>query len=148
LITSLYLGAENLEALNVRLQEKLALIQANEVRYETHQIDDADLLLVAYGTAGRICLSVMRNARREGLKVGLLRPQTLWPLAEDRLAELAEQVKGMLVVEMNAGQMLDDVRRAVAGRVPIRFHGRMGGAIPMVDEILDDLTAFADDVIR
>jgi 2-oxoglutarate ferredoxin oxidoreductase subunit alpha len=148
LITSLYLGAENLEALNVRLQEKLALIQANEVRYETHQIDDADLLLVAYGTAGRICLSVMRSARREGLKVGLLRPQTLWPLAEDRLAELAEQVKGMLVVEMNAGQMLDDVRRAVAGRVPIRFHGRMGGAIPMVDEILDDLTAFADDVIR
>jgi 2-oxoglutarate/2-oxoacid ferredoxin oxidoreductase subunit alpha len=146
LITSLYLGAENLEALNVRLQEKLARIQADEVRYQTYQIDDADVLLVAYGTAGRICLSVMRNARREGIKVGLLRPQTLWPLAEGRLAELAERVKGMLVVEMSAGQMLDDIRRAVAGRIPIRFHGRMGGAIPMVDEIMDDLTALADEV--
>lgn len=146
LITSLYLGAENLEALNVRLQEKLARIQADEVRYQTYQIDDADVLLVAYGTAGRICLSVMRNARREGIKVGLLRPQTLWPLVEGRLAELAERVKGMLVVEMSAGQMLDDVRCAVAGRIPIRFHGRMGGAIPMMDEIMDDLTAFADEV--
>lgn len=147
LITSLYLGAENLEALNLRLQDKLARIQANEVRYETHQIDDAELLLVAYGTAGRICLSVVRSARREGIKVGLLRPQTLWPLAEDRLAGLAEQVKGILVVEMSAGQMLDDVRRAVGGRVPVRFHGRMGGAIPMVDEILADLRAFVDDVV-
>jgi 2-oxoglutarate ferredoxin oxidoreductase subunit alpha len=146
LITSLYLGAENLEALNVRLQEKLARIQANEVRYVTHQVDDAEMLLVAYGTAGRICLSVVRNARREGIKVGLLRPQTLWPLAEAQLAVLAEQVEGMLVVEMNAGQMLDDVRRAVGKRVPVRFHGRMGGAIPMVDEIMDDLRAFADEV--
>ncbi len=147
LITSLYLGAENLEALNLRLQDKLAQIQADEVRYETHQVDDAEMLLVAYGTAGRICLSVMRNARREGIKVGLLRPQTLWPLAEDPLADLAEQIKGMLVVEMSAGQMLQDVRRAVAGRVPIRFHGRMGGAIPMADEILADLRVFADEVV-
>ena len=146
LVTSLYLGADNLEALNLRLQKKLRRIQENEVRYETQQVDDADLLLVAYGTAGRVCLSVMRNARREGIKVGLLRPQTLWPLAEEQLAGLAEKVKGMLVVEMSAGQMLEDVRRAVSGRVPVRFHGRMGGAIPMVDEVFDDLKALAQDV--
>jgi 2-oxoglutarate ferredoxin oxidoreductase subunit alpha len=146
LVTSLYLGADNLEALNLRLQKKLRRIQENEVRYEAQQVDDADLLLVAYGTAGRVCLSVMRNARREGIKVGLLRPQTLWPLAEEQLAGLAEKVKGMLVAEMSAGQMLEDVRRAVSGRVPVRFHGRMGGAIPMVDEVFDDLKALAQDV--
>ncbi len=141
IITSLYLGPENLERLNHRLQAKLARIQANEIRYQEMQVDDADLLLVAYGTAGRICTSVLREARKQGLRVGLLRPQTLWPFPEERLAELSQQVRSMLVVEMSAGQMLEDVQRVVQGRVPIRFHGRMGGIIPMVDEILDDVTS-------
>jgi 2-oxoglutarate/2-oxoacid ferredoxin oxidoreductase subunit alpha len=142
-ITSLYLGAENLERVNRRLQAKLAKIQANEVRYQEMHVDDADLLLVAYGTSGRICTSVLREARKQGLRVGLLRPQTLWPFPEARLAELAGQVRSMLVVEMSAGQMLEDVQRAVQGRVPIRFHGRMGGVIPMVDEILEDVKSVA-----
>ncbi len=144
-ITSLYLGAERLEKLNLRLQAKLATIKEREVRFVEMQTDDADLLLVAYGTAGRICFSVMREGRKQGLKVGLLRPQTLWPFPEERLAELAEQVRGMLVVEMSAGQMLEDVERATQRRVPVRFHGRMGGVLPMVDEILTDLHALADE---
>ncbi|MCJ7551419.1 MAG: 3-methyl-2-oxobutanoate dehydrogenase subunit VorB [Anaerolineae bacterium] len=142
-VTSLYLGAEKLEAHNLRLQAKLAEIKRSEVRSVEVATEDADLLLVAYGTAGRICVSVLREARKQGLKVGLFRPQTLWPYPEERLSELAEQVKGILVVEMSAGQMLEDVQRVVQGRVPIHFHGRMGGVIPMVDEILADVEALA-----
>lgn len=140
-ITSLYLGAQNLEALNLRLQKKLALIKQNEVRWQEYRTDDAEWLLVAYGTVGRICLSVMREARQAGIKAGLLRPQTLWPLPEQRIAELAGRVRGILVAEMNAGQMVEDVERAVKGQVPVRFYGRMGGVIPMVDEILTALQA-------
>jgi len=145
-VTSLYLGAEKLEALNLRLQAKLAEIKRNETRSIEVATEDADLLLVAYGTAGRICVSVLREARRQGLNVGLFRPQTLWPYPEERLSELADQVKGVLVVEMSAGQMLEDVQRVVQGRVPIRFHGRMGGAIPMVDEILVDVESLAKEI--
>jgi len=136
IITSLYLGAQNLERVNLRLQAKLAEIKKNEVRWQEYETEDAELLLIAFGTVGRICISVLREARKQGLKVGLLRPRTLWPLAEERMAELARQVRGILVAEMNAGQMLEDVQRVVAGKVPIHFHGRLGGIVPMVDEIL------------
>lgn len=142
-VTSLYLGAEKLEAHNLRLQAKLAEIKRSEARSVEVAAEDADLLLVGYGTAGRICVSVLREAAKQGLKVGLFRPQTLWPYPEERLSELAEQVKGILVVEMSAGQMLEDVQRVVQGRVPVRFHGCMGGVIPMVDEILADVEALA-----
>ncbi len=138
-ITSLYLGAENLERLNLRLQAKLAEIKKNEVRWKEYQTEDAELLLVAFGTMGRIGLSVVREARKEGIKVGLLRPITLWPFPEARIYELADQVRGILVAEMNAGQMVEDVERAVKGRAPVAFHGRTGGVIPMVDEVLADL---------
>ena len=139
IITSLYLGAENLEAVNLRLQAKLREIAANEVRWKEHSTEDAELLLVAFGTMGRICQTVVREAREKGMKVGLLRPITLWPFPSARLAELAQQVRGMLVVEMNAGQMVEDVRLAVEGRCPVRFYGRMGGIIPLPDEILPEL---------
>jgi 2-oxoglutarate ferredoxin oxidoreductase subunit alpha len=148
LITSLYLGADHLEEVNLRLQAKLAQIRANEVRYQEYQTEDADLLLVAYGTSGRICLSVLRQARKQGIKVGLLRPQTLWPFPEARMAALSKVVRGALVVEMSAGQMLEDVDRVMRGRVPLRFHGRMGGAIPMVDEIMADLMDLAAEVAQ
>lgn len=143
-ITSLYLNANELEALNLRLQAKLQVIRETETRYQEYQTEDADLLLVAYGTVGRICTTVMRDARKAGLKVGLFRPQTLWPFPEARLRELAAQVRGILVVEMSAGQMLEDVERVVADQAPVRFYGRMGGIVPMVDEIttaLDQLDA-------
>jgi 2-oxoglutarate ferredoxin oxidoreductase subunit alpha len=141
-ITSLYLGGENLERVNLRLQAKLKEIAENEVRWEEydadgkHRIGDAELLLVAFGSVGRICQTVVREARAEGIKAGLLRPVTLWPFPSARLAELADRARGILVVEMNAGQMVEDVRLAVGDRCPVRFHGRMGGVIPLPDEIL------------
>jgi len=135
-ISSLHLGAENLEALNLHLQEKLARIAAQEARYESLYAADADYLLVAFGTVGRIGRSVVRQARAAGLKAGLFRPITLWPFPEAELDALIDRVKGVLVVEMNAGQMLEDVKRIVRGRTPVRFYGRMGGNIPLPDEIL------------
>lgn len=138
-ITSLYLGAEYLERANLRLQAKLREIAKNEVRWKEFNIGDADLLLVAFGTVGRICQTVVREARAKGLRVGLLRPITLWPFPSARLAELAQQVRGMLVVEMNAGQMLEDVRLSVEGACPVRFYGRLGGVVPLPDEILLEL---------
>ena len=145
-ITSLYLGAENLEEANLRLQAKLREIERNEVRYKEYDIEDADLLLVAFGTVGRICQTAVREAREAGLKVGLLRPITLWPFPQARIRELCEQVKGILVVEMNAGQMVDDVRLAVEGRRPVRFYGRMGGVVPFPDEILNELDQLAQEM--
>jgi len=148
IVTSLFLGAENLERVNLRLQEKLAAIEAAEVRWTELETDDAEILLVAFGTMGRVCQNVVREARLQGLKAGLLRPITLWPYPEARLAELAAQVEGILVVEMNAGQMLEDVERVVAGRCPVRFHGRMGGIIPLPDDIYPDLEALATEVLH
>ena len=145
-ITSLYLGAENLEEVNLRLQKKLGEIAANETRWKEYHTEDADVLLVAFGTVGRICRSVVRAAREKGLSVGLLRPVTVWPFPNERIAELAQQVQGILTVEMNAGQMVDDVRLAVDGRCPVRFYGRMGGVIPLDDEILVELEKLYDEV--
>lgn len=138
-VTSLYLGAENLEQVNLRLQAKLGEIAANETRWKEYHTEDADVLLIAFGTVGRICRTVVRDARKKGLRVGLLRPITLWPFPSQRIAELAQQVRGILTVEMNAGQMVEDVRLAVDGRCPVRFYGRMGGVIPLDDEILREL---------
>lgn len=142
IITSLYLGAENLEAVNLRLQEKLAVIAAEEVRYKEYETDDADLLIVAFGTVGRICQTTIREARAKGIKVGLLRPISLWPFPTDRIAELSERVRGVLVAEMNAGQMVEDVRLAIRGRTPDRFYGRLGGVIPMPEEITAEVEKF------
>ncbi len=139
IITSLYLAEEELEKVNLRLQAKLREIAANEVRWKEYSTEDADLLLVAFGTVGRVCQTVVREARAKGLKAGLLRPITVWPFPSARIAELAARVRGILVVEMNAGQMVEDVRLAVEGRCPVRFYGRMGGIIPLPDEILPRL---------
>jgi 2-oxoglutarate ferredoxin oxidoreductase subunit alpha len=145
-ITSLYLGAENLEKTNLHLQAKLEKITQNEVRWKEYDTDDADLLLIAFGTVGRICQTVVRDARDKGIRVGLLRPVTLWPFPDKRIAELAEQVQGVLTVEMNAGQMIQDVRLAVEGRCPVKFYGRMGGVIPLADEILPEVEELAAQV--
>ncbi len=134
--TSLYLGAESLEALNLRLQAKLAHIEAEETRYSDQEVEDADIIVVAFGTAARVAQSAVNHLRQTGLKVGLFRPITLWPFPSARLAELASQrPAGFLVVEMNAGQMVHDVREAVAGQVEVAFFGRMGGIIPMPEEV-------------
>jgi 2-oxoglutarate ferredoxin oxidoreductase subunit alpha len=145
-ITSLYLGAEKLEEVNLRLQKKLKEIAAHEVRWEEYETEDADLMLVAFGTVGRICQTVVRDARDKGINVGLLRPVTLWPFPSERIAELADQVRGILTVEMSAGQMVEDVRLAVEGRCPVKFYGRMGGIIPLADEILPEVEKLAAEV--
>jgi len=144
IITSLYLNEDDLEALNIRLQAKLRTIQESEQRWEEVETADADVLLVAFGSVGRICGTVVREARARGFKVGLYRPITLWPFPTPRLRELAGQMRQILVTEMNAGQMLDDVRLAVEGRCPIGFYGRTGGVIPFPDEILEALVDLVD----
>jgi len=146
IINSLYLGAENLEKVNLRLQAKLKEIAANEVRWKEYSTEDAELLLVAFGTMGRVCQTVVREAREEGIKVGLLRPVTLWPFPSARIAELAGQVQSILTVEMNAGQMVEDVQLAVKGQCPVRFYGRTGGIVPLPDDILPELEKLAAEI--
>jgi 2-oxoglutarate ferredoxin oxidoreductase subunit alpha len=139
ILTSLHLQPEEMEMTNKILQRKYREIEAKEVRYETLFTDDADLLIVAYGLSSRVSHKALELARKEGLKVGLLRPQTLYPFPSTVLNNLAEKVKKILVVEMSAGQMVEDVQLAVEGKIPVEFYGRMGGMIPQPDDILDKL---------
>jgi 2-oxoglutarate ferredoxin oxidoreductase subunit alpha len=132
------------EKLNKRLLERQAQIEAQEVRLREYWLEDADYAVVAFGTAGRIALSAVKDLREEGHRVGLLRPISLYPYPKEQVAALAEKVRAILVVEMNSGQMLDDVRLAVEGRAPIEFYGRMGGVVPMPDEIVDQLHALIE----
>jgi 2-oxoglutarate ferredoxin oxidoreductase subunit alpha len=142
-LSSIYIKPEEEEVTNLRLEERWQLIQANEVRYREDFVDDADIVVVGFGTAGRVSFSAVRAARAEGIRVGLFRPISLSPFPYDRLAELSKSAKAFLVVEMNAGQMLDDVQRVVAGRIPVEFYGRMGGVTPFPDEILSEIQRMA-----
>lgn len=136
LITSIHLQPDELEHVNQRIQGKLGAIRAHEVRASDTLLEDAELVIVAFGSAGRIAQNVVQQARRQGLRAGLLRPISLYPFPDWRVAQLAGQARGFLVVEQNAGQMLEDVRLAVAGHVPVEFFGRMGGVVPYPDEIM------------
>ncbi len=136
IITSLELDSAKQEKFNQKLIEKYKEIEKNEVRYEEIQTEDAEFLIVAYGTSSRICQKTIQLARAKGIKLGMLRPITLFPFPKKRLAELANQVKGMLSVEMSAGQMVEDVQLAVNGKIPVCHYGRMGGMIPSPGEIL------------
>jgi 2-oxoglutarate ferredoxin oxidoreductase subunit alpha len=138
-IASFYLQAEAEEAYNLQIQARLARIREREQRSAEYFTEDARFLVVGYGSAGRIALSAVQQLREQGVPVGLFRPITLYPFPETRLRALVSQVEGILVVEMNAGQMLEDVRLVVAERVPIHFYGRMGGAVPMPEEIVSAL---------
>ncbi len=138
-IKSLNLKAEELERHNLDLQAKYATIAAREVRWAGEALDDADLVVVAYGTAARVARTAIERARDDGLRAGLLRPITLWPFPEAPLAELAERVRGFLAVELSGGQMVEDVRLAVAGRRPVAFHGRMGGMVPTPHDVTEAL---------
>jgi 2-oxoglutarate ferredoxin oxidoreductase subunit alpha len=136
-ITSLELDNQIQERHNIALQEVYRRIEADEVRFEETLVDDAEYVVVAFGSSARIASEAVGMARREGLKVGLLRPVTLWPFPSARIAELAAdgKVKGFLVPELNAGQMVEDVRLAVEGRVPVKHYGRMGGVVFSPDEV-------------
>jgi 2-oxoglutarate/2-oxoacid ferredoxin oxidoreductase subunit alpha len=143
IVTSLFLNETELEVLNWRLQEKLGRIRANEQRWEEVQTEDAEYLLVAYGTVARTCRTVLKEARSQGLKVGLFRPISLWPYPLERLRALSVGKQAILTVEMSAGQMLQDVQLAVQDRCPVDFYGRMGGVMPLPDEILEALRGVA-----
>ncbi|MCD7935396.1 MAG: 3-methyl-2-oxobutanoate dehydrogenase subunit VorB [Tannerellaceae bacterium] len=139
IITSLELDPAKMEENNIRFQEKYKRIEENEVRYEEYQCEDADYLLVAFGSAARICQKVVETGRAEGIKIGLLRPITLWPFPSQVIASYGEKVKGMLSVELNAGQMVEDVRLAVNGKTAVEHFGRLGGIVFTPDEVLKAL---------
>ena len=130
LINSLHLQPDSLEKHNHHLQDKYALIGQNEIRYEELYTEDAELILVAYGITSRIARSAIEKARAEGLKVGMLRPISLWPFPSEPLARLAQKAKAFLTLELSAGQMVEDVRLAVCGAKPVYFYGRTGGNMP------------------
>lgn len=137
IITSLELKPEAMELRNLHLQEKYKTIREKEVRYETIQCDDADFIVVAFGSAARLTQKAMEMAREEGLKVGLLRPITLWPFPSEAIAHVAKGKKGVLVVEINAGQMVQDVRLSVNGDIAVEHFGRLGGIVPEPEEIVE-----------
>lgn len=139
IITSLDLDPAGQERLNLVLQEKYRKIEESEVMFETIDCEDADYILVAFGLSARICQKAMNLARQKGIKVGLFRPITLFPFPKKEIHELAKRVKGMLVVEMNAGQMIEDVQLAVGCDIPIKHYGRFGGIIPTPDEVVKAL---------
>ena len=136
-INSLGLPGDLLEIINIRLQKKYQEIEANEVRFEEENTAEADLVIVAYGTSARVARSAITKAKTQGKKVGLFRPITLWPFPSNRINGLAKAGKRFLVVEMSAGQMVEDVRLAVNGLSPVDFFGRLNGAVPAVNEVYD-----------
>ena len=148
IIKSIDLDPEVLERRNLDLQHKYREIARRETRWEGWQLDDADLVIVAYGTAARVARTAIERARAKGIRVGLFRPITLWPFPSHELARLSKHVGGILTVELSSGQMVEDVRLAVEGRCPVAFHGRMGGLVPTPDEVLGALKALKGKVDR
>ncbi len=138
-ITSLHILPEKMELHNLKLEEKFRQMRENEVRFEEMHTEDAEYLFVAYGLSARICQKSMDIARSKGIKIGLLRPITLFPYPYKRLHDLADQLKMVLSVELNSGQMVEDVRLGVNGKVPVEFFGRLGGMMPTPESIVHHL---------
>lgn len=141
IIKSLFLGEGALEEHNKKLQAKFADIKSAQTRAVTFNAKDSDIMLVAYGSAARIARCAMEKARAKGIRAGLIRPVTLWPFPDKVIEEACARTKRFLVVELSAGQMVEDVRLAVNGRAKVDFYGRMGGGIPTGDEILREIEA-------
>ncbi|MDP8258518.1 MAG: 3-methyl-2-oxobutanoate dehydrogenase subunit VorB [Candidatus Aadella gelida] len=138
-IKSLYLGDGALEALNTKLQKKYEHIRTAECKSELYKCDDADIVLVAYGSIGRIARSSIDDLREKGIKAGLIRPITLWPFPYDEIKKVSKKAKKVLVIEMSAGQMVEDVRLAAEDDSKISFHGRTGGGVPTEKEIVEEV---------
>lgn len=138
-ITSLELDSHIMEQNNLRFQAKYAQIEKDLCMYEEINCEDADYILVAFGSAARICQKAMEIARNQGIKVGIIRPITLWPFPYKQIDKYSDKVKGILTVEMNAGQMVEDVRLAVNGKVRVEHYGRLGGIVPAPNEIVTAL---------
>jgi 2-oxoglutarate ferredoxin oxidoreductase subunit alpha len=143
-LSSIYIDPADEEICNIRLLRRWMEIEKNEVRYKEHYMEDAEIVIIGFGTAGRVASSAINQAREEGIKVGLFRPITLAPFPKKEIEEISKRVERILVVEMNTGMMLDDIQTIVQGRVPIEFYGRLGGVTPFPDEILDEIRRVAD----
>jgi 2-oxoglutarate ferredoxin oxidoreductase subunit alpha len=139
IITSLFLSPEILEQEELRLQEIIGQIRANEIRFAEYMLEGAEIVVVAYGTAGRIVQTAVKQARAVGIPVGLFRPISMFPFPYDRLGAIAGSARQVLVVELSAGQMLEDVRLATQGRVPVSFFGKLGGLVPLPEDILAEI---------
>ena len=139
MLSSIYLKVADDELTNLRLLNRWRQIEENEVRYKEYYLDDAEWAIIGFSSTGRVALTAVRQARAEGIKVGLLRPITLAPFPVKRVLELSKRVQGILVTEMNGGQMLDDVCRIVKDNAPIEFYARLGGVVPFPDEILSEI---------
>jgi len=139
IVRSLWLKEGALEELNYKLQEKYEQVEKNEVLCEQYKVENAEIVVVAYGVAARIVRSAVRKAREAGIKAGWIRPVTLWPFPTEQISKAAEELRIFLTVEMSCGQMVEDVKLAVAGAAPVLFYGRPGGGVPSVDEILEKI---------
>ncbi len=137
IMTTLELEPAAMEVINNRLQEKYRIIEENEVRFQTYDIEDAEYLIVAFGSIARICQKMVEEVRSKGVKVGLLRPITLWPFPTAEIERLSARMKGIIVMEINAGQMIEDVRLACHDNIPVYHYGRLGGIVPNPQEVLD-----------
>lgn len=143
IVYSLRLNPEHaLEELNIKLQGVYERIREKEVRYDTYMAEDADILLVGFGTSSRLCRTAINVLRKEGIKAGLFRPITLWPFPYDALKEAGADARMVLSVEMNAGQMIEDLRLALGGEKPVELYGKMGGVVPVVDEIVEKVRSY------
>jgi 2-oxoglutarate ferredoxin oxidoreductase subunit alpha len=143
-ITSLHMEPEKMELINFHLLKKYDEVKKNEVRFEEYLTEDAEILLTGFGLAARVCHKAVDLAREKGIAAGLLRPITLFPFPEERLAQLGKQVTAILDVEMNSGQMVQDVKLAVNGACPVHFTGRMGGMVPSPEEVLEKIESIVD----
>jgi len=139
MVRSLLMDEGELEKHNWKLNNKYEKMKTSEVKVETDKLEDAEVVLIGYGTSARICAEAMEIARKRGINVGLIRPITLWPFPEKVVSENAERLKAFLVIEMSLGQMVEDVRLATNGKCPVYFYGRPGGGIPEVDIIVDTI---------
>jgi 2-oxoglutarate ferredoxin oxidoreductase subunit alpha len=148
IIRSLYLLAGPLETRNIILQKKYREIEAHEQRHAEFMLDGAEIIIVAYGTAGRVAQTSIAKAREEGIPVGLFRPITLYPYPRDAMSSRIAQAKVFLVLEMSAGQMLEDVQLVVEGKVPVEFQGWLGGRVPNPSEVTEKIQEMAKKYVR
>lgn len=139
ILSSIYIDPAEEEVTNIRLLKRWMEIETNEVRYQELEMDDAEIAIIAFGTSGRVASTAVRQARAEGVKVGLFRPITLAPFPKKEIAEIAKRVKRILVVEMNTGMMLEDINQCIQTDIPIEFYGRLGGVTPLPDEIYNEI---------
>ncbi|MCF8009711.1 MAG: 3-methyl-2-oxobutanoate dehydrogenase subunit VorB [Clostridiales bacterium] len=139
IINSLYIVPEDLEEHNFKLKDKYSIIEEKEQRWEEYYTEDAELVLTAFGTSARVCKAVVDKARQEGLAVGLIRPIMVWPFPQKAFDKVIHSAKQFLTVEMNTGQMVEDVKLAVAGRRPVYFTGRPGGMLPIANDIFEEV---------